>query len=514
VLSRIYINTMEKQRQWVREDQTELARVAYFAAKPKMQAELTAIGKDKPNSQTKSMFATLGNTWTTCKPIWTKHGFSIDFFATDAPDDKIIVSCRLTHEAGHSEDFSHPAAPPDTKGPHGTVNKTIGQGIQSAITYAQTKVLQRALGVVPADDPEDNDGNDSPSDTGYQQRSRSAATHQEVRRGPVDPPPKRRPPPEVHRPLVVSLVQKLRQIQDDHEWSKAVQHACLAAPEREDLEEFAAYLEPSISNEGMPKDIRTEIRVAIAAGRKRFAEPPFDFPVLDPAGETDGEVFTDPFAWAREFMAFWDAATFADQANLLHHNGDALAAARTDAMAAKMLAQAHPPPDDAETTNETGSPVLFEAVRPPQGRGGPSWQAWVGLLLDELNTLPEPETDLVPWTEAQRPVIAEAPIVQRTEVVKLLIAAFSKISRMPLPWFAKLLVPTDKIEADEAWLADRLADLEKLPDTTEGRKRFDGLVTAMRAEMKRLQLANPAVYARVRTAYEAKYKLFPAEAAA
>jgi hypothetical protein len=76
----------------------------------------------------------------------TEHGFSLSWEPSTSPDGKTVtVSCRLTHEAGHSESAAI-SAPLDTSG-----NKSAAQGVASTITLLQRYTALSLLGIATAD---------------------------------------------------------------------------------------------------------------------------------------------------------------------------------------------------------------------------------------------------------------------------------------------------------------------------------------------------------------------------
>ena len=529
VVAQVFVEMRERQRQWDREDAAELARVAYFAAKPAMQADLPSVTRDGYNDQTKSNFTTFGPMWEACKPIWTAHGFTVDFNATDTADGQIEVVLRLTHTAGHTETFTSYHAPPDVTGPRGNVNKTIIQGKQSSVTYIQTRLLQRALGIAAREDPAEGDGNDNPRDAGYRPHTQSTKMREEVKRGPAPPPPR---PDGPQRPWVVTLERKLDSLKEDGwRWSKAVQHAFSVVPTVEDFTELDALIWPRTESQEMPPDVRAEIRVAIGAARKRLAvenganqQNPnpetesqrgrFDHPVYDAFGETDGEAFTDPLTWADGFMNFWDAvASVDDKRNLLHHNADALANAREWPAVAGKLVAAELPPDDHDPSEATGPafPLIMEAVQPITVRGGQKdWKGWVRALTDDINTLPDP-TDLEPWIEAQREVLAEAPMPERVLAIKTIVAACAGYGRATPDWLAGLLHESEP--TDEHWVEKQLAKLQAIGNDIAGRATFNALIKELRPKMAGLQTRDRGLFNRLNQAFTAKNSAIPGAAA-
>lgn len=77
-------------------------------------------------------------------PIISKHGLSYRFRTKQ--DDRIHVTCILSHRAGHNEETTL-AGPADTTG-----NKNAIQAIGSTLTYLQRYSLVQALGLAAAHD--------------------------------------------------------------------------------------------------------------------------------------------------------------------------------------------------------------------------------------------------------------------------------------------------------------------------------------------------------------------------
>lgn len=83
-------------------------------------------------------------------PIISRHGLSYRFRTMQ--DDKIRVTCVLSHKAGHSEETTL-AGPSDTTG-----NKNAIQAIGSTLTYLQRYSLVQALGLAAANDDDGKAG--------------------------------------------------------------------------------------------------------------------------------------------------------------------------------------------------------------------------------------------------------------------------------------------------------------------------------------------------------------------
>lgn len=127
------------------------ARKAFIEAKAAFKAEDIFISKDKENKQYKSMYTTLGNLVNTVRPFLGKHGLSADWDQRQE-NGKVIVTCILSHKAGHSESSSF-EVPPDKSGAKNAI-----QELKSAITYARAITFEAICGLASSDANLDDDG--------------------------------------------------------------------------------------------------------------------------------------------------------------------------------------------------------------------------------------------------------------------------------------------------------------------------------------------------------------------
>jgi hypothetical protein len=241
--------------------------------------------------------------------------------------------------------------------------------------------------------------------------------------------------------------------------------------------------------------------------RSTPARPAFEAVLVDQYGQIIGE-FTDPVAFAGEIVRLWNAS--GDPA-LRENNIDAIEEARRLPGCAAILKQLDTPPQAAAETeaesageqeandsseslgDESGPAMPFEPVRPVVERGKPDWKGWVNALRDEAATCEAHEVNA--WAEAQRPVIAEAPIAQRALGVKAVIEAYRNLGAAPPGWLAELLTP-NAAEKDQRWLDDLREQVEKMPRSQAGRAQFDALIAnaAVRTVMARLERENRALF--------------------
>lgn len=133
------------------------ARKAYVAAMAAFKANPPEILKDKhvkyqtSKGVTEYDHATLGGICSAVITGLSQHGISHRWDVAQA-DNRIKVTCILTHALGHSESVSLHSAPDDSGG------KNSIQAIASAVTYLQRYTLLAATGLAPEDMTEDDDG--------------------------------------------------------------------------------------------------------------------------------------------------------------------------------------------------------------------------------------------------------------------------------------------------------------------------------------------------------------------
>lgn len=142
--------TLEKlmalQERW----EASQARKAFDDAISAAKAEIPPIIKNAKghNDKRYADFAAIARV---VDPIISKHGLSYRFRTKQ--DDRIHVSCILSHRAGHSEETTL-AGPADTSG-----SKNAIQAIGSTLTYLQRYSLTQALGLAAAEDDDGKDAN-------------------------------------------------------------------------------------------------------------------------------------------------------------------------------------------------------------------------------------------------------------------------------------------------------------------------------------------------------------------
>lgn len=136
------IETLEKlmalQERWEKNE----ARKAYEEAIADAKSEIKPILKTRSGHNSK--YEDLADIANAVDPILSKHGLSYRYRAKQ--EDKIFVTCVLSHRLGHSEESTLNSAP-DT-GP----GRNNLQAIGSALTYLQRYTLKLVLGLAATKD--------------------------------------------------------------------------------------------------------------------------------------------------------------------------------------------------------------------------------------------------------------------------------------------------------------------------------------------------------------------------
>ena len=141
------MGTLEKFMDLQERHERNQARKAFDAAIAEAKADIKVIEKDATGHNNRR-YATFAAYAKAIDPVLSRHGLSYRF--RSAQDDRVHVTCILSHREGHSEENTL-AGPPDTSG-----NKNAIQAIGSTLTYLQRYSLVQALGLAAG---EDDDGN-------------------------------------------------------------------------------------------------------------------------------------------------------------------------------------------------------------------------------------------------------------------------------------------------------------------------------------------------------------------
>jgi len=137
--------------------QSNQSAIAFAEAHNKCQQEMPLVLKTVKNNFLDSVYANLESVQNLCKPVWTKHGFSLSFSEGDlAPNGMRRIIMTVRHVGGKTE-VHHGNYPTDGTGAKGGKNMNALQGVVSSNTYAQRDMIRNFFGIVIAG--QDFDGN-------------------------------------------------------------------------------------------------------------------------------------------------------------------------------------------------------------------------------------------------------------------------------------------------------------------------------------------------------------------
>ncbi len=140
-----------------REVQQENAKLEFNAAMARVQARITAVVKNKYNSQTSSWYADLNAICEMVTPLYSAEGFSVSYGTDLSPlEGYTRTNLTLAHHAGFEKVYPLDL-PIDNKGMAGGTNKTDIHGIRSSHTYARSILITMAFNI--AQKGADDDGN-------------------------------------------------------------------------------------------------------------------------------------------------------------------------------------------------------------------------------------------------------------------------------------------------------------------------------------------------------------------
>lgn len=156
------INKMRALMEMKREAMQEVARVAYAEAMNKVQDAIKPIATDANNPSTKSKYATYHALDKALRPIYTAHGFSLNFDTADPPaPDTVRVVCDLTHVQGHERRYKVDM-PADGKGAKGGDVMTKTHATGSALSYGMRYLLKMIFNIAIVADDDGNAAGETP----------------------------------------------------------------------------------------------------------------------------------------------------------------------------------------------------------------------------------------------------------------------------------------------------------------------------------------------------------------
>jgi len=141
----------------------EAAEQAFNTAMAAAQSEMTVVGNDASNPQTRSRYATYAQLDRALRPIYSRHGFALSFNDGEtARPDWVRVLCYVSHRDGHTRTY-HKDMPADGKGARGNDVMTKTHAVGAAQAYAMRYLLRMIFNVATGE--EDRDGNAGPGDS-------------------------------------------------------------------------------------------------------------------------------------------------------------------------------------------------------------------------------------------------------------------------------------------------------------------------------------------------------------
>jgi len=150
------VENLERLYELYEKDQKRQSEQAYAQAMAECQAEMPMIVRDAENDQTNSRYSKHEAICKAIKPIYTKHGFSLDFSEGKADkEDEIRTVCEISHKQGYSK-TRYIDLPTDMTGIKGSVNKTRIHGKGSTFSYGRRYLTLMIFDLATYDD---NDAN-------------------------------------------------------------------------------------------------------------------------------------------------------------------------------------------------------------------------------------------------------------------------------------------------------------------------------------------------------------------
>ena len=141
------VETIRELQQLQREHEAHEARKSFTRSLTAMQSDLPAvIDRDQRvrYGQTSYTHTSLAHAVEVITPVLAEYGFARSW-RTDTTGKDVVVTCRLTHRDGHTEETTM-SAPPDNKG-----GKGGPQSVASSVTMLQRYTLLALLGIATGD---------------------------------------------------------------------------------------------------------------------------------------------------------------------------------------------------------------------------------------------------------------------------------------------------------------------------------------------------------------------------
>jgi hypothetical protein len=136
--------------------QAKKAESEYDQAMNAAQGEMGPVARDSDNPQTRSRYASYGALDRAVRPIYAAHGFSLSFGTRATGPDRVTITCRVSHRAGHTERVEI-EMPADGKGAKGGDVQTKTHATGSAVSYGMRYLLKMIFNIAVGE--YDDDGN-------------------------------------------------------------------------------------------------------------------------------------------------------------------------------------------------------------------------------------------------------------------------------------------------------------------------------------------------------------------
>ncbi len=152
----IGIDVVERMVALLERQEAKQSQTAYMDAMAECQREIPQIQKDgriMVKGMERSRYALHEDIDTAIRPIYSKHGFAVSY-DTAPKENKIEVSMKVSHRAGHSETTTI-ALPVDASDFRSSV-----QSVGSTITYAKRQLLAMKFNIVSRGLDDDGQGGD------------------------------------------------------------------------------------------------------------------------------------------------------------------------------------------------------------------------------------------------------------------------------------------------------------------------------------------------------------------
>jgi len=154
--STIDVEKMERLLAMAERLQAKRAESEYDQAMNAAQSEMLPVARDSDNPQTRSRYVSYGALDRAVRPIYTAHGFSLSFGTRATGPDRVTITCRVSHRAGHT-DRVEIEMPADGKGAKGGDVQTKTHATGSAVSYGMRYLLKMIFNIAVGE--YDDDGN-------------------------------------------------------------------------------------------------------------------------------------------------------------------------------------------------------------------------------------------------------------------------------------------------------------------------------------------------------------------